>query len=275
MMEKIELKYRTWHKGIPPQPIKLQIPGWAGINRDHSSGAIPQPWHCVPFIDGSTYGLELLYPFETECHVYVKDEKLVFAGEWEKETLHAVPTPPFQAFAPGHFGFTSSLDIKAPPGYIIRVESHPRFYTDTTYTCPVVVPGHIQSEWWPKIFFIVFKAPMPGQTYIFRKNEPYGQIMVLPRRVSYEINEMTPAEIHERMRLEEKIIHYNKYFIKNKWVDHVGNTFDDKYRQLSSAYAKNGLQGIQDLLNAAIEEETEQKIKREEQNRSRFKRRLL
>lgn len=274
-MDKIELKYRTWHTGIPPRPIKLQIPGWAGKPSDHSDGAIPQPWFCPPFVEGSTYALELLYPFETECHVFIRDGKIVFEGNWDQEHLENIPKPPFQAFAPGHFGFTSSLDIKAPPNYVIRIESHPRFYTDETYTCPVIVPGHIQTEWWPKIFFIVFKAPMPGQTYIFRKNEPYGQIFVLPKKVQYDIIPMTPAEIAERVQLEEKITKHHNYFIKNKWTDHVGHTFDDKYKQLNTAYAKNGLQGIHDLLNSAIQEEIEEKTLRENQNRSKMKRRLL
>lgn len=63
-MTKIDVLWRTRHKGLPPRPIKLQIPGWAGHDLNHGDGATPQPWHCPPFVDGSTYGLELLYPFD-------------------------------------------------------------------------------------------------------------------------------------------------------------------------------------------------------------------
>ena len=77
-MDKLEIKYRTYYKGIPPKKIKLKIPGWSGDSKDYGDGAKPQPWHCVPFVEGSTYGLELIYPFETECVVTREDGKIKF-----------------------------------------------------------------------------------------------------------------------------------------------------------------------------------------------------
>jgi len=47
MTEKLQIKYRTAHKALPPQPIRLKVPGWAGapeITMDN--GSEPQPWHC-------------------------------------------------------------------------------------------------------------------------------------------------------------------------------------------------------------------------------------
>lgn len=254
-MRKTEIKYRTWFKGIPPRPIKLEIPGWAGDSHGHSDGDRPQPWHCPPFVDGATYGLELLYPFDSECHVKVVDGQIKFEGDFAEENrlVNGVQFPPFMSFAPGHFGFTSSLDLKVPPGHILRLEAHPRFYTDTTYTVPLAVPGHIQTEWWPKIFFVVFKQPMPGQTYIFRKNEPYAQVLVLPRKVVYDIKEMTPEEKEERRVLDDKLAKYHKYFVRNRWTDHIGHTFDDKYRILSGIFAKHGVDGINNFLNKIVE----------------------
>src|SRR5687767_59867 len=84
-MHKIELKYRCWYKGVPPKPIKLQIPGWAGDSHGHSNGDKPQPWHCPPFVEGATYGLELIYPFETEVSVRNVDGKIKFDGDFSKE----------------------------------------------------------------------------------------------------------------------------------------------------------------------------------------------
>jgi hypothetical protein len=39
-------------------------------------------------------------------------------------------------------------------------------FTDASGTVPCAVPGLIESDWWPRIFFIVFKAPAPGQQVI-------------------------------------------------------------------------------------------------------------
>lgn len=256
MKEKILIKYRTWYKGMPPRRIKLEIPGWAGDSLGHSNGDKPQAWHCQPFVDGSTYGLELIYPFDAECRVSVVNGKLNFSGDFDNEAPWAdglnskKPPPPFAAFAPGHYGFTSSLDIQPPDDCIVRLEPHPRFYTDDTGTVPIAVAGHLQS-WWPKIFFVVFKAPTNGQVHIFRKGEPYAQVLILPRRIDYEIREMTPEENQERGNLDRRINHLKDYIPQNVWVDYIGNAFDDKYKQLSTAFCKNGIDGINKLLDKA------------------------
>ena len=69
-MKKIEIKYRTWGRGLPPRPIKLDIPGWAGQPYKMQNDSIPQPWHCLPFISASIYGLELIWNFEI-CNDYI------------------------------------------------------------------------------------------------------------------------------------------------------------------------------------------------------------
>lgn len=239
MNRKLEVKYRTWYKGVPPRPIKLQIPGWSG-EKGHSDGDQPQPWHCPPFVEGATYGLELIYPFDMECRIKMNNDQIQFEGDFSKEEKECGVKMPFMNFAPHHFGFTSSLDIKPPPGYIIRLEPHPRFYTDTTDTVPCCVAGHLQSEWWPKFFFVVFKSPRPGQTLIFRKGEPYGQILILPSKVEYSIEEMTPEEKFERHARDGKINKYGKEISQHSWKDHKDQHFNDKYKILKRIFSNEG-----------------------------------
>ena len=251
-MNKLLIKYRTWHQAIPPKQIKLQIPGWAGESNDHKDGDKPQPWHCPPFVEGSTYGLELCYPFKTECHIYLNDEKkVIFEGDFTEEQKECpnVTLPPFACFAPGHFGMTSALDIQVPIEYVLRTEPHPKFYTDETNTTPCCLPGHIQTEWWPKIFFVVFKNPIPGQTIIFREKEPYGQILIVPKKVNYEIQKMNTEEELERSRVDDLLNRNNHKFIKNAWKDNKGQNFDDKYKVLSGIAAKSGADGVKEFLN--------------------------
>lgn len=252
-METLEIKYRTWYKGVPPRPIKLQIPGWGGEANQHTNGDKPQPWHCVPFVEGNTYGLELCYPFDSECRVTLEAGKPIFSGDFSKEQvdLPNLTLPPFSSFSPGHFGMTSALDIKVPEGYVLRTETHPRFYTDETGTVPCCLPGHLQTEWWPRIFFVVFKNPYPGQTIIFRKGEPYGQILIVPKKIIYDIKQMTDAEISERTSNETKIDQYAKQICKNDWHDHKCQNFDDKYKVLSRTFAKGGQIAIDKLMQSA------------------------
>lgn len=250
----MEIKYRLWAKGIPPKPIKLEIPGWAGSHNKHETGHSSQPWHCVPFIDASCYGLELLYPFDTECIVNNKDGNITFEGDFTNECIWSEkPSPPFTRFSANHFGFTSSLDLLIPEDHVIRVEPHPRFFTDMTGTCPIAVPGHIH-RWWGRIFFIAFKAPLIGQSYIFKKNEPYAQILIVPQKVDYQIEPMTEEEAKLRSKRESRIATLAKQICKKSWTDDAGNCFDDKYKQLLAIYNKSGESGIDAFLDQKLQE---------------------
>ena len=252
------LKYRTWYKGVPPQPIKLEIPGWAGSSMGHDDGDKPQPWHCVPFIDGSTYGLELVYPFDTECHIVNENGEMKVLGDFteeQKDVTKISPNtalPPFMQFAPGHYGFTSSIDIKTEEGHVIRIEPHPRFYADQTDTVPLPVPGHIGGDFWPRIFFVVFKLPSSGRRHIFRKGEPYAQILILPNKVDYEIKEMSEVEIREREFQESELARIGSTHIaSHSWVDHKGNNFDDKYKIIKKLHAKGGMDAVREVYQGA------------------------
>lgn len=269
-MQNLTLKYRTWYNGVAPSPIKLDIPGWAGLPNKHTNGDKPMPWHCIPFVEGSTYGLELYYPFEGECVVSLDENGNVkFEGDFSEDAKNVsnISFPPFLSFSPGHFGMTSAVDIQAPDGYILRTEPHPRYYTDDTGVVPCCVPGHLQTEWWPKIFFVVFKNPIKGQKIIFKKNEPYGQILVLPKKVNYEVVKMSYQEMTDRNELDNKIEKYHKKFVKNDWVDHKGNNFNDKYKVLSGVFSKSGMQGVLSFLdkfsNNSIKKISKKLIKKE------------
>lgn len=254
-MKSLDVKYRTWYKGSPPRPIKLEIPGWAGENRDHSDGAKPQPWHCPPFVDGSTYGLELIYPFDAECRVSRRDGRVIFEGDFAAEavwTSNQVPSndPPFLSFAPDHYGMTSALDIMPPEDYLLRIEPHPRFYTDQTGTCPIAVAGNL-SRWWSRIFFVAFKSPREGEVHIFRKGEPYAHALIIPIKPHLNVKEMTFEEKRKRAERDEKIDKLSEYIAKHSWKDHIGHRFNDKYKVLSSAHATGGEEAIEAVINKA------------------------
>lgn len=244
-----EIRYRTWFKGTPPRPIRLQVPGWSG-GPGYSDGCEPQPWHCKPFVDASTYGFELVYPFANPAAVAAAaDGGLSFDGDFtEEERRCGVGMPPFMSFAPHHYGFTSSLDLKTPPDTVTRIEPHPRFYTDHTGTAPVPVPGHIESEWWSRIFFVVFKAPAPGTSHVFRPGEPYAQLVFLPKSPEYTIAPMTPEESARRAAREDSIAKHAPRICSRSYKDHKSHTFDNKYKTLSRAFERGGDGAVEDHL---------------------------
>ena len=251
-MTRIDVRWRTKHKGLPPRAIKLQIPGWAGHDTDHGDGATPQPWHCPPFVEGSTYGLELVYPFVTECHVTLRNGAIHFDADFTAEMDPSMKDPPFKQFAPHHYGFTSALDLQVPDDMVVRVEAHPRFFTDTTGTVACAVPGHIHSAFWPRIFFVVFKAPGPGQTHVFRNGEPYAQVLVVPRKSSYDLKPMIEAEAKAREVMSAMINEASDEIAKHSWVDVHGQHFNDKYKVLQSTFLKRGHEGVKEVLREAM-----------------------
>ena len=255
-MDEIKVKYRTWYRGEPPRPIKLQIPGWAGTDRNHSDGAVPQPWHCPPFVDASTYAHELLYPYKSECRVKRTGGQILFEGDFSTEDWMINEagsnmtgdepkrtSPPMMSFAPGHYGMSSSLDMEPPEGYVFRTEPHPRFYTDDTGTVPCLLAGHIQ-RWWSRIFFVVFKAPREGEFHVFRPGEPYGQVLFLPQKNNVKFLPFTDEERMAREGRDRKVGEYGDKIAGHVWKDHKGLKFDDKYKTLSSSYSKGGYESV-------------------------------
>lgn len=234
----IDIAYRLG-KALPPRPIKLQIPGWAGTDNYHGDGGKAQPWHCVPFVEGSTYGIEFLYPHEEEQIVTRVDGKVIFSNE----------NLPFKCFAEGHYGYQSGTDLKVPDGYAVRLEPHPRYFVDEIGDVPLMLPGHLQTQWWSRYFFIVFKSPFEGQRHVFRYKEPFGQFLIVPKKSQYKLREQTSEEAVERSQLSELTFLYDEFLGENTWRANSGIPFNDKYKQLALAYSKKGMDGVRELFN--------------------------
>ena len=105
--------------------------------------------------------------------------------------------PPFRDFGGAFYTHQVLLDINPGEGYAIRVEPHPRFFIDRTGECPIAVPALVRN-WWPMLFFLVFKSPPEGQTHVFRPGEPMAQILVIPETAEFELAEMSMEEQADR-----------------------------------------------------------------------------
>lgn len=263
----IDIAYRLG-KALPPRPIKLQIPGWAGTDNYHGDGGKAQPWHCVPFVEGSTYGMEFLYPYEEEQIVTRTNGKVIFSNE----------SLPFKCFAEGHYGYQSGTDIKIPDGYVVRLEPHPRYFVDEVGDVPLMLPGHLQTQWWSRYFFIVFKSPFEGQKHIFRYKEPFGQFLVVPKKSQYKLREQTQEESIERSQLSELTLLYDRLLGENTWQADSGIPFNDKYKQLALAYSKKGMDGVRELFDKCKTKYAEEQLaakKQQDEKSQKIKRVLL
>jgi Flp pilus assembly protein TadD len=253
-MTKHTIKYSTASRALPPRRTKLEVPGWGGdASQKMVDGSVVQPWHCQPFVEGNTYGLELIYQHEQECHIINDAGAVRIEWDFYKEPGGDVTGGEFVTFFPKEasrqYLFSTRIDIEAPPDHVARIEPHPRFFTDATGTVPVAIIANVQTEWWSKWFFVVFKVPPPGQRHIFRKGEPFAQVIFVPRRVSYDLVPMTPAEETTRRLTAQRVESARNEIATNFWLNSAGADQSNYYKVLSAAFSREGHDGVERVIN--------------------------
>ncbi|HWY88112.1 MAG TPA: tetratricopeptide repeat protein [Gemmataceae bacterium] len=256
-MDNLTIKYSTYAQMREPQPIRMANVPWAGESQKMEDGSEPQPWHCMPFVEGSTHGLEFIYPYEKECQVIAENGTIRFDWDFAGEPGNVLTGGEFRAFAPLHaseyYAFSTRVDVQPPPGYVLRTEPHPRYFTDRTGTVPLAMIGHLQNEWYPRMVFVVFRAPPQGQRHVFRKGEPFVQIIFVPQRLKYEMVKMSAEEAGQRRDLEQAIEAARLDFADNVWHNPAGSVFSNYYKVLARAFARDGISGVREVVEKAVE----------------------
>jgi hypothetical protein len=108
---------------------------------------------------------------------------------------------------------------------------------------PIAVPALIRN-WWPMVFFCVFKSPAEGRTHIFRPGEPFAQIIVIPEEAPFELEPMNEEEAAER-ELQARRIYANRPNLakSTEWLSSTDTVFDGTYRHLHRAAKEKSRQG--------------------------------
>src|SRR3954466_5942340 len=89
-MAMLSIKYRLQGKALPPRPLRA-----ASLNtitsvdsRTDPRSAVPaEGWQCPVFVEGSSHGVELLYPYDTACEVLNDGGEIRFL--WSSEGVPA------------------------------------------------------------------------------------------------------------------------------------------------------------------------------------------
>lgn len=230
------VKYRQSFHRPPPQQIRIEVPGWAGAKQPRADGNHEQPWHCLPFSESARYGIEVLYPFDVELRVDTIDGCVALQADWGEPPNDDEMWPPFRPFGAEYYSYQLSLDLAVPPGWAIRCEPHPRFFTDATNTTPLAVPALIRSDWWPMTYFCIFKAPPPGVTHVFHKGEPMLAFIIVPEDPDITLVEMEPEEAAQReMRSRRLGASRDQLAEGTRWTSDTNTIFDGTYRNMARA----------------------------------------
>jgi hypothetical protein len=229
------VKYRLIDPRLAPRRTKMQIPGWSGAPAPRVDGSQEYAWHCVPFSEYAQYGIEIFYPYDTEFRVSTREGKLIFEGDFGPPPEDGREWPPFRTFGALYYTFQLMLDLKPEAGVAAQFGPHPRFFTDPTDMTPLAVPALIRN-WWPMIYFMVFKAPPEGRSHLFRPGEPIAQIIFTPEESEFALEEMNEEEAAER-ELQSRRIYESRATLgaDSQWLSATDTVFDATYRRLHGA----------------------------------------
>lgn len=244
----MRIKYRKIHDVLEPRRTRLRVPGWSG----EATHDVPQPWHCKPFSDASTYGFEIRFSWKAHCQVSLKRGSPVWSGDLTEELPPDAPPGwhPFSVFAPGYFGLSPLLDIEVPEGMGLFILPHPRCVVDSSGTAPIAIPGIVETHWWPRPFFIVFKAPTLRKTIEFNYGDPIAQLLVVPLGEKYEIEEMDIDLALSRNKRSLTLAKHGDEFSNQKTESINGYpSFNNKYKLLSRCARTQGSQYVATLLD--------------------------
>lgn len=220
---------------LQPRRTRMEIPGWAGEPEKRSDGSHEYAWHCVPFTEAAKYGVEIFYPYQNELRASTRNGRLILEGDFGPPPAEGRSWPPFRNFGDSFYTYQLLLDLKPEPGFAIKVETHPSFYTDMTGTAPIAVPALIR-EWWPMLYFMVFKSPAEGQTHIFRPGTPLAQFTMVPAESEFVLEPMGYDEAAER-ELRSRRIHASRATLgaDSQWLSTTDTIFDGTYRRMYGA----------------------------------------
>lgn len=230
------IKYRLFEPGLAPRRTKLEMPGWGGKPEPRRDGSHEYAWHCVPFTEGAQYGIEIFYPYANELRVTQQEGRVVLAGDFGPDPGSGIQWPPFRTFGENYYTYQLLLDLQVAESMAVRTEPHPRYYTSSKDDVPLAVPALLRTSWWPMISFVVFKAPPPGVTHIFRTGEPMLQILFLPVEPQFELVPMTIEEAAER-EMRGRRIHASRDTLSKEtmWTSSTNTVFDGTYRHILRA----------------------------------------
>lgn len=220
-------------KSVPyiPDPARSR-PFISEENKEKAKTDPPHavPFHCKPWVDGQTVGWTLFYGFMTPVTIRGRGE-----GKFEVDNLPQLARETNQPhiidhFADGHFGLGSGYTLQTPPGIVSMLlpATHPPPGLE-------VVTGVIETDWYPRQLFLVFRVPPAGvEIALDYKNEVARVVLI----VRPEALKATPLNAEELKAMQERKAAYleEEKNTPTAWTAVSGRSFTRLYKVWSVRY---------------------------------------
>lgn len=187
------------------------------------------PSHCKPFMSAQSFGYLVTFPFPLTLQVKgepgVPPTFEISPPEKEQEYPGV-----FSLFAAKHFGIATDYRLKTEEGIGIYVDSLPDSYPARGQ----LIRGLIETWWYPRSLFLVFKQPEPGEIITFKYGDPMAVLIpVLCEQLAVE--EFTPEEEKEATKKYNNYLDYSKEHPELVWTSAEGHEFSGTYKVFSKA----------------------------------------
>lgn len=222
----MKIRYEPLYTAFPAlSPVRPYIPAH---DRELAKREPPPalPLHCKPWLDASSYGLLLTFPYKarvtiTDTGTHPPDIQM------SPRTAERMYSGVAYSFAKGHFGLSSGYWLKTDLGIGTFTNPLPYGYPAKG----TLVPGLIETWRYPKNIFIVFKCPENGASITFEYGDPLCVLVPLPCEPVVG-ERMSETDLVEFRAEREHWREYLKEHPELTWTSSDGESFTHLYKVL-------------------------------------------
>ncbi|RMG89597.1 MAG: hypothetical protein D6706_21055 [Chloroflexi bacterium] len=198
----------------------------------------PVPFHCKPWVDGQTAGWTLFYGYLTPVTIVGEENGRITVKNLDQLAAETGQPRVIDQFAAGHFGIGSGYTLRTPEGFVslILPPTHPPNGLET-------VIGIIETDWYPRQLFLVFRVPPPGTQISLDYQAELARVVIIPRQEQLTAQPMTETEL-ETLRAQEAAYLAEEQETPTRWTAASGDSFTHLYKIWSGRHRqKNNKEG--------------------------------
>lgn len=192
----------------------------------------PVPFHCKPWVDGSTAGWTLFYGFLTPLTIVGLADGQVRIDGIDQLQAETRAIQQAHVFAKGLFSLSTGYKLHTSPGMVtllISPSQPPAGYEPLTAV--------VETDWFPKDIFLAVKAPAEGETIELEYKSELARAIVVPRQDTTQAVAMDDAEVEAIMASEAEYLEAQRT-TPTRWRAATGDEFTHLYKQRSREYRR-------------------------------------